>query len=889
MVDWRRFRRTLSPKRMIGPDVDEEIRFHIEGRVRELVSDGWTEERARVEVMRRFGDVSEVEAACHRYSNQRVEREEWRMMFELAMQELKLALKSLSKSPSFSLTVILTLAVGIGSTTAIFSVVNGVLLRPLPYDDPNELAIIWQNDRATGTIREFAATADYYDFKERSRSFSDMAMYASGTVNLTQDAGEPRRLSTATVTSNLASLLGVAPQLGRMISAEEDEPGGPSVVLLSDAFWKLFFSGDPRALGSTITLNGAPSTVIGVLPAGLDFPTKNTELWIPIQQSQASSARNPHFVTVIGRLAQGVTVSQAHAEMTGIAADLEAEFSANRDRGAFVESVNDVWRGNIRQTLWVLFGAVFTVLLIACANVANLLLARGASRVREMAVCAALGAGSRRLFWRFLAESLLLTGTAAAGGVALAVMGVRALTVITPAELLSVGDIGLDWTVLGFTLTVSVVLAMGFGLLPALQARRVDLQSALKEGRSGGDAGTLSKLTVRRLLVAGQMAMAVMLLISAGLLISTLWNLQRVDPGFRAAGVLRADYQLSSASYPRDFAVWPDWPEVNGFNAELIRRAEALPGVQSAAVVLNHPLQAGFTNSVGIEGRAFDSSLGEITTRIVTPGYFETAGLRLVTGRLLDPNGGPSDPWQVVINETGAAHYFPEGDAIGSRMTFWGPELWREVVGIVEDEKMFGLSTAPPPALYANMYQAPPRASTITLMVRTSGDPRQLIGPVRETVWSLDGDLAVYNVSTMEETVAEAVATERFASTILAVFALVAVFLAVLGVHGVLSYLVAQRSHEVGVRMALGATRRDVLKLIVSQGMTITVLGLAAGTLGALATSKLLEGLLFGVSPTEPATYVAVVTVLGAAAALACALPANRAARIHPTAALRGD
>ena len=316
MVDWRRFGRTLSPKRMIAPDVDEEIRFHIEGRVQELVSEGWTEERARAEVMRRFGDVSEVEAACQRYSNQRVEREEWRTMIELAMQELKLAFKSLSKSASFSLTVILTLAVGIGATTAIFSVVNGVLLRPLPYDDPNELAIIWQNDRATGTVREFAATADYYDFRERSRSFSDMAMYASGTANLTRADGEPRRLITTAVTQNLASLLGVAPQLGRMISEEEDEPDGPSVVLLSDALWKTSFAGDPGVLGSSITLNGAPSTVIGVLPAGLDFPTKNTELWIPIQQSQASSARNPHFVTVIGRLAQGVTVSQAHAEMT---------------------------------------------------------------------------------------------------------------------------------------------------------------------------------------------------------------------------------------------------------------------------------------------------------------------------------------------------------------------------------------------------------------------------------------------------------------------------------------------------------------------------------------------------------------------------------------------
>jgi len=887
-MPWRRIRGILDSSRRIDSDVEQELSFHIEEKVAGLVTEGRSEAEAHREVMESFGDYRAVEAACREYSRQRVERQGWKMMSDTWGHDIRLAFRTIRRNPGFSAVVAITLALGIGATTAVFSIVNGVLLEPLPYADADELTFIWQNDRATGTLRESASTSDFYDFRERSRSFRAMAMYSQTSVNLTRSDGEPQRLTAAVVTHDLGVILGVGPQIGRSISPEEDVPNGPNVVLLSDRLWRTSFEADPGVVGRTVSLDGVPTAIIGVLQPGLDFPSKATDIWMPIQQSPATAARNPHWVTVVGRLEPGISAARAHTEMVQIAQDLEAEFPANVNRGAFVEPVSDFLRGDVRMTLWVLFGAVLTVLLIACVNVANLLLARGAARARETAIYAALGAGYGRLLRRFLVESLMITGVASIGGVALAVVGTEALLALAPAQVLALGEVRVDRVVLGFTLLVSVVIGVSFGLLPALQASRLDLQAQLKEGRVSGERGTGSKMPLRRLLVAAEIAMSVVLLVSAGLLMTTLRNLQSVDPGFRAANLLRMDYNLPVSRYPRDFAVWPDWPEVNQFHHELVRRVEAIPGVESATITTNHPLQSGFTNSFSINSQPADRNQGEMTTRIVTPGYFETVGLELVSGRLMDRTDDTQTPLVVVINRAAAERYFGGGDALGSTLSFWGP-IPREVIGIVGNERIHGLHAEAPPTMYANMYQAPPAPGSITLMVETASDPTGLSASVRETIWSLDADLAVFNVSTMEQTLRDATARERFIGVVSTVFSGVALFLALLGIHGVLSYAVAQRRHEVGIRMALGATRRDVLGLIVSQGMAMTIVGLVIGLVAAVAVTRLFGSLLFGVEPFDVRAYGAVALLLGTVALLATALPARKASRIDPMTPLRGE
>ncbi len=877
----------MFPRHMIGHDIDEELTFHVDGRADDLVENGLTPDEARAEVIRRFGDVDRFREQCEELSRQRVARQELRTMMEAAAQDARFAARALVKNAGFSLVVILTLGLAIGATTAIFSVVNGILLQPLPYDQPGRLAIIWENDRASGTTREAASIPDYFDFLERTRTFHDIAMFAFRPATMSRDDGEPQRVDIAVVTHNLEEILGIGTQLGRGMDAAEDQPGGDLVALLADDFWRSAFNGDDAVLGTTIRVDDRSHTIVGVLPPGIEFPVKGFDMWIAAQQTPTTAPRSSHSVRLIGRLATGVTVSEADAEMAGIAADLEVEYPrANVNRGTFVEPFDEVVRGDVRLTLWVLFGAVASVLLIACANVANLLLARGADRTQEVAVCVALGAGSGRLIRRFLIEGLMLAGVAMALGIALAFLGLNALLAIAPGEVLAVGTTEIDLTVLGFALVTSALIGTVFGLIPTLQARRLDVQSQLKEGRNQAQAASASKQLVRRLLVAGQLAMAVMLLVSAGLLMQTLWNLQRVDPGFTAQHVLRADVQLPQARYPRDFSIFPNWVEIQSFNREVLSQVATLGGVRAVALASNHPLQQGFTNSFSIDGRPRDTDQGEITTRIISPGYLDTVGLGLVRGRPIRSTDTVDTPFVVLLNEAAVDRYFPDEDPLGRQMAIWGPAL-REVVGIVENEKMHGLDQDPPAAMYVNILQAP-QVGAVTLLVRTDDDPRALIPAVREVVWSIDRNLAVFRIATMEETLTQAVQRERFASVLLTIFAAIAVFIASLGVYGVLSYLVAQRGHEVGVRMALGASRADVIGLVVRQGLAMTAVGLAMGVAGAVAASRLLEGMLFGVAPTDPLAYVAVVACLSVAALAACALPAQRAARIDPIVSLRG-
>lgn len=884
-MDWRDVRRRLFPLARIEPDVREEIAFHIDGRVRELMQRGWSEEEARAHVLHRFGDVASVERICCEYDVQRIERETWRSMMEGWIRDVRFALRGMRRNPGFTAVVVTTLALGIGASTAVFSVVEGILLRPLPFQDPDRLAVVWQNDRATGTVRENASPADYFDYVERSRTFAALGLVSSGTVVLTRPDAEPLRLTAAAVTRNLPSVLGISMQLGRGFTPEEDVPEGPGVAILSDRLWRSTFGADPSVIGKAITIDGEPTEVVGVLEAGIDYPSKATDVWMPIRQTPAVASRQTHWVQVVGRLAGGAGVASAQAEMTSIMADLEQEYpSANTNRGAFVERMSDVGRGEMRLTLWVLLGAVLTVFLIACVNVANLLLARGAARAHELAVLGALGARRSQVRRRFLAEGMLVAVLSCGLGVGLAALGIRVLLAMAPAELLALGEPRLDPLVLGFALAGAALVGLGFALLPTLQHRRGELQAALKDGRT---PDTSVRMPIRRLLVAGQLGLAVVLLVGAGLLTGTLKNLQAVDPGFRPDHLLRVSFALPASRYP-SMSTWPDWPAIHQFNGSVVEEVASLPGVRSAALTLNHPLDPGWTNSFRIEGRPYDPDQGEMTTRLVSPSYFTTVGMGLVDGRFLDEGDNLDGEPVIVLNREAARRYFPDGDALGSRIRFWGA-TFRRVVGIVENERVHGLAADVPPAMYVSLAQAPQRGGTVTLLVSTEVPPLSVVDGVRRTIASLDREVPVYDVTTMASTVRDASARERFASLVLGAFAGVAVFLAVLGVHGVLAYLVAQRGREVGVRMALGATRGDVVRMIVGQGALMAALGLGLGLGGALALTRLVRGLLFGVSATDPRIYAAVMGGLVLVALTATALPARRAAGIDPAASLRGE
>ncbi|MEM7413983.1 MAG: ABC transporter permease [Gemmatimonadota bacterium] len=885
-MEWRNVWRSLFPKRLIRTDVRDEIAFHIEGRIRELIDRGWDEDAARRHVLDRFGDIAQVEDECVDYTTQRVDGDSWREMMERWWRDLRLAVRGLAKIPAFTGVVVVTLALGIGATTAVFSVLEGVVLRPLPFPEPDELAVVWQNDRATGTVRENASTSDYYDYLDRNRTFESMAIQSLGTAVLARDDALPLQLNAASVSRNLLNVLGLELQLGRNFSEAEDAPNGPRAVLLTDRVWNELFGSDPSIVGSIVTIDDASHEVVGVLPVGIDYPAGETDVWLPIQQDPTIANRPQHWVRVVGRLGPGSSIAAAQEDMTRIMADLELEYpNDNTNRGAFVEPLADVGRGDLSSTLWILFGAVLAVLAIAFVNVANLLLARGARRGRELAVMTAIGAGHNDVLRRFFAEGLVVTVLSAAAGVTLAGVGISVLAAIAPPDVAILGRPEINVPVLGFALAVSVVVCLGFALLPSVQMRRIDLQRELKDGRttSGSSAG----MRTRRFLVAAQLSMAVVLLLGATLLIETVQNLRAIDPGFQADNSLRVDFALPDSRWP-ERSTYPNWPTIFTFLESLEDEVRGIPGVRTSAVLLNHPLDRGFTNSFRIEGQPYDPSQGEMTTRLVSPAYFETVGLRLVDGRYLDMTDRVDTPGAILLNRVAAERYFPEGDALGQRVAFWGPGF-REVVGIVENERIHGLTDDVPPAMYVSMFQSPPMPAKMTLMVRTEVPPLDLVEGVRDAMGRVDAGVPIFNVSTMDATIDDVIARERFASTLLTIFAAVAVFLAVLGVHGVLAYLVAQRGHEVGVRMALGATRHDVVRLIVRQGVLMTILGVVGGLAAAVALSGVLRSLLFGVSATSPTAYALVGVMLGSIALLATAVPAFRAASIDPVSSLRSE
>ena len=821
------------------------------------------------------------------------------------LHDLRLAARLLLKNPGFAAAAILTLALGIGANTAIFSVVNGVLLRPAPVADLERLVLLWETDRNSGTTREPGSIPDFLDYQARGRSLDALAGVIPGTANLETGTGDPTEVALLQVSRQMFPLLGVPPIAGRNFSVEEDAAGGPAVALISASLWRGAFGGSTSAVGRTIRIDDRPHEIVGVMPDAGDFGVlqilgaaaysrgfadrgerTRVDVWTPLQPNPKALPRETHPLLMLGRLAPGASAEAAQEEFAGIAADLERTYPVNAARGVHVEALTDIVFGPVRPLLYLLLGAVGLVLLVASVNVASLLIARGAARTQEVAVRRALGATRAQLLRQFLVESLMLTIAAAIVGVGVAYAGVRVLIGLAPADVPRLPSVSIDLPILGVTLAVSVLVGLAFGLIPTLQARHIDMQSTLKDdGGSRGTAGR-GRGRLRGALVVAELSFAVMLLAGAGLLVRSFWNLQRVDTGFRAQGVLKAEFKLPPTRYPSDFRVWPNFKEQHAFNEAILMRAAALPGVVSVALAGEHPINPGFTNSFFVVGRREEArTWPEISVRRVTPGYFATVGLALTRGRLFDDRDATSAPTVTVINEAAASRFFTGRDPLGAQIQMYGSA--RTIVGVVANEKFQGLVKEAPIAMYMPLAQAPSVGGNGVLLVRTSGDPMALASAVRAVIHERDASLAVSGIEPLETTLLRSVSQRRFAMLLLGLFATSALLLGAVGIHGVLSYEVATRRREIGIRMALGARPAGILGLVVGEGAALTAIALVIGGAGALALTRFLETLLFGVSASDPLTLAIVAALMTIVALAATTIPAWRAARVDPAAALR--
>ncbi len=822
---------------------------------------------------------------------------------ETMLLELRHAVRGLMRAPAFTIAAVLTLALGIGANTAIFSVVNAVLLRPLPFADADRLVMVWETDTKSGTAHEPASVPDLADFRQRAGRLTGLAAFAAADLTFQAGDGEPTRLAALGVDHAYLPLLGIRPIVGRTFSADEDLPGATRVVLIGEALWDRAFARDPDIIGRSIRIDDVPSEVVGVLPEGADAGTlqilsradygrafadrgdrARVDVWVPLGPSAAGRPRDTHPIFILGRLAPGADRDAAQQDLAAIAADLERTYPENDARGVNVEPLRHVVLGRVRPTLLVLLAAVTLVLLVACVNVASLLLVRASGREREVTVRLALGADLRRLARQFVVEGAVLSMTGAVLGVLVAIWGLDLLLALAPADVPGIEAVTLDGRVLGATLGVSVLVGLVFGLVPTVHARRRHLQPVLQG--AGSAASTREHQRVRSALVVAEVAMAVVLMAGAGLLIRSLWTLERVDAGFDAEGVLKAEFQLPPSRYPQDFAVWPRWDAVQAFSRALRERVEALPGVVAVSVAGSHPLDAGSQSSIAVVGRESEAAdWPEPAIRQVDDAYLAATRVALRAGRAIAAADDAAAAPVVVLNEAAVRRFFGDRAALGARIRLWGAE--RTVVGVIADERMHGLAESAPPAVYLPRAQAPTGGGS--LLVRTRTDPAGIAPAVRAIARELDPALPVFGVETLASTVTHSLGQRRFAVTLLGAFAALALLLAAIGVHGVLSYAVAQRHREIGVRLALGADAGAVRALIVGQGARLAALGLAIGVPCALAGARLLRSLLFGVRAADGLTLAGVAITLAVVALAASWLPARRAARLDPIRALRSE
>lgn len=799
------------------------------------------------------------------------------------LQDLRYAFRMLLKGPGFTITTILALALGIGVNSAIFSVINTILLRPLPYVKQEQLMVLSEVNPKKNLDQIPVTPPTLADWKSQNQLFENMAAYRSGSsasFNLTSGA-EPERIQGAFVSAELLPVLSVQPLQGRNFTADEEKAGSNLVVIISHELWQRRFNSDPNFVGRPLTLNGVNYSVIGIMPPHFQFPVQpeRVDLWVPLSLPQeVAQDRMAHMLRVIARLKPGVTQAQAQLEMSTIARRLEQQYpETNTDLSVVVVPMLQQIVGNMQTALWILLGAVGFVLLIACANVANLLLARATARQKEIAIRTALGASRLRIIRQLLTESVLLSVLGGLLGLLLAIVGLRLLIAISPSTIPRLQEVGLDGRVLGFTFLISLLTGIFFGLVPALQASKPDLTESLKEG--GKSSSSLHRSRIRNGLVVVEMALALLLLVGAGLMMQSFVRLRQVNPGFNPKNLLTMRIALPDNKYAEDY-------QSHAFYQQLLQRVGALPGVQSADVVTSVPLSGQQTVfAFDIVGRPAPGP-GEVLTadyRATSPGYFHTMGISVIKGRPFTDRDTKNSPSVLIINETMARRYWPNEDPLGKQVNV-GP-VPHEIVGVVGDIRQMGLDAGPNAEMYEPYLQAP--WNSLTLVVRSNSDPKNLAAAVTKEVRAVDKDQPVANVKLMEEIVAESVAQPRLYTMLLNVFAAVALLLAAVGLFGVIAYSVTQRTREIGIRMALGAQQGAVLKLIVGQGMLLALLGIAIGLVTAFLTTRILATILFGISSLDPVTFVGSAVVLSVVALLASVIPARRAMKVNAMVALR--
>ncbi len=802
------------------------------------------------------------------------------------LHDVRYGWRALRARPGFTLVAVVALALGIGANTAIFSVVYAVLLRPLSYPAPARLVWLWESNPGSGIKNEPTSIPNFRDWRSQNQSFEELTGWARTMVVLNGD-GEPERLPGAAVVGNFFTTFGVPPILGRGFRGEENTPGQNRVVVLSHSFWQRHFGSDGNISGRTVTLNGNPHTIVGVMPAHFKHPDPGAvvppDLWLPLAIDASADGRRGDFLRVVGRLKPGVSVEQANAEMARLTARLAVEYpGANAGWTTTAMSLHQRFTGDLQKPLLLIMSAVAFLLLIACANVANLLLARAATREREIAIRSALGARRGRLLRQLLTESTLLALTGGVVGLLLAVWGIDALLAFAPENLPRLDEAGLNYRVLGFAIGLSLMTGLIFGIVPALSATRVNLNASLKEGgRGSGDSRRGALL--RDFVAVAEVAVALMLLVSAGLLIRSFLSLQQTDPGFTAERVVTTQVLLPRNKYP-------EGPQISSFYDQLLERLRALPGVEAAGAIDAIPLGGGGNVlAFSIEGRPAPppEQVVDAEAYAVSPGYFATFGIPLTRGRDFSDRDGSGTPGVTIINETMASRYFPGEDPIGRRISLadgqTGP--WLTIIGVVKDVKHIDLSAPPYPQMYGSYRQNPARI--LSLVARTRGPAAGSAPAIRELVKSLDRDLPLAKVTTMEEVLADSIARPRFNAFLISIFAGVGMLLAGVGIYGVISYGVTQRVHEIGVRLALGATRSDVLKLVLGKGLKLAIAGVVIGLILATIMGRFLSSLLFGVGERDALTFIGVSALIVVVALLACYLPARRATKVDPMVALR--
>jgi putative ABC transport system permease protein len=805
------------------------------------------------------------------------------------MQDLRLSLRMLRRRPGFGVVAVLTLALGIGATSAIFSVVNGVLLRPFPYEDPERLVVVWERNPARGLPFMFASPPNYADWRDQNQVFSGIGAFGRGRYILEQES-EATAIRGAQVTAGMLSMVGVSPLLGRPFTPEDDREGSERVVLLSHGSWETRFGGDPDLVGRSIRLNGFAYTVVGVMPPGFEFPppivlegaipTEQTELWVPFAMDMANGNRGAHFMTVIARLRDGVDLGMAEAEMNTLAARLQQSYpSSNEGWDVTLTPLDRQVLGDVTVQLLILLGAVGLVLLIACVNVANLLLARGTARLKEFAVRASLGAGRGRLVRQLLTESLGLSVLGGITGLILAVLGARALVQLAPQDIPRLGEVGLDARVLGFTLLVTLLTGALFGLAPALQGAGESLSQSLRDAGRGTSEGRRGS-NLRSSLVVAEVGLSLVLLVGAGLLIRSFVNLQTVDTGFEVADRLTLRMSLPESRYQED-------AQRIAAYLELERQLNATPGVASAGFINSIPLAVDRGGTSFLKEGETEVPVEEnrsVNFAIVTPDYFRAMGVRLVQGRYFESRDDVDSEGVVIVNDAFVRRHFPQEDPIGVRLGFHGQPF--RIVGVVGGVRHATLRDDPNPSVYVS-YAQMAWSRSMSAVVRSEVGADATLAAVRAAVRQFDSTLPIYDVKPMERILGESLARMRFSTTLMLAFSIVALILAAVGIYGVIAYSVSRRTQEIGLRVAIGADRNDILLLVLKQGMRPVVIGLLIGLVAALALSRLLGSLLYGIGAIDPWTFAAVAVVLSAAALLACYLPARRAMRVDPMVALR--